>query len=1012
MSFITSKLGSLTLGGVAEEAYQKILTELKSNFDLGLDWQANLNKVLQLAQANAWPEVETQLIQLLRDKFEGGDLDIVSDLLTSVGEMSEQAEEEDRQIGWPSKEWSDNIPLGGPFALDLGAEVGAWFEILEKGAKRDETLPALPEGKVGGELNFTGEASAKVSGSATIFGAALSGSAKGSLERAMHYHFTYQSREFLAGRALASALGSVRLPWDYSDVKSRFDKSGASKLDAIELKGGEGLGGDLKIAFAFPIGAGAFGLSIGGKAQFGNSFRHVITSATNKAGNPGLRIVARSKNTEETGFEFGASYKIGISSLLPGVAKGIVKQASKAGELLDKLDALIGDAQETWLKPGSLIKGEVGDWLSDALDEDGGDDQSEVQKRAYQALGVIFGIDGSDDLTDDLKTEIKSYTSDLVSDLLDDALDLLDISDSDLGKKAVEEITSKADEEVKKLLDDKVFGKIVPELNGKLNGLFTSADDAVQKGLKDLTQTLFGINSDDPVADLRKVIGRLREQVSSFTSVVESLATDMLAIEMGYAQEEIKSKQYDFMVHFDETAGEEYRKAILSPGKFGQLLISGEANRPAGVDVEGLLKGSFAEASASSSFGLSIGKFGFAAKQTIKSDAKFYETSDGVVVGGSSKGELKETIEFLKEKRDLTFITATSIYNLKKLQDAMANGTSPVEISPGTFKLAEDIPTVPPKFSLHFSEKDDYLRVSEAEDLLERYVEAGLVEKEISDSVQAAVRAARKSGNGSKKKVQGTLSVALAVPPTKIPELLKYGADQAETVVRTTMKSIASEHPESVLHAVRKTEFYGETKDTVARQFKGWLPSVSAMEASELLEGDESSRYENHVRTSFAILENLDTLIEQTERYAREEFRKERRSRSYTVGKTYKTPGIYASAVTTPLQELKAATESLQKTLNLGHQIHQGLVGETLSEEQLEDLQFKMVRIMEPMLQAGVPWGGLLDKLFGSKVPRRTVVLYKALQHVCGDALGVRPPLIVQLKLKGQTSQTFISPAA
>ena len=108
---------------------------------------------------------------------------------------------------------------------------------------------------------------------------------------------------------------------------------------------------------------------------------------------------------------------------------------------------------------------------------------------------------------------------------------------------------------------------------------------------------------------------------------------------------------------------------------------------------------------------------------------------------------------------------------------------------------------------------------------------------------------------------------------------------------------------------------------------------------------------------------------------------------------------------------IQNATQALQKTLALGNQIYVGLGDGSLSKSQLEELQRDMVNTIRPLLKVGFPMPGLLDFL-GGKVPSRTVALYRALQDVCGEAIGVEPPLIIQLTLKGQETQTFISPVS
>ena len=964
MSIFKIGNGFLNVGDVAGDAFQKIINNLASIvLEDGVSPTAAIEKLLS-SNAPSLGSAEKLALKAIRQWLVKNGNSKLADLLQPIHVLESASDATRRQMGWPSKEWT--IPLGGaanvgPFAFNIDASGGASFQLLKEGEVHGDDIPKFDGALAHGSIKIRGavEGAGKADIPIPFGGVKVGGSAD--FSREIHYHFGFQSQNSLSGVALASALKSMEDPTNGSALMTRFSNSGnIGRLLAIEMKGREGLGGELGIMPKLPTGYGTFGFDLDGKVSLANDFQMIIAegSASNK-----ISLRAKTLRKRDRSIDLGVSYSVGLSTISPRAATALLTNANGLHDLVVKIDDKAGvwaGKIKSWLKPGDLIKEKI----LDALNSNLKGVRAQIDTTPLDQIARVFGVT-DDGLTSDGAIGLASeQLSGIIADIIDEMPDLFELSESKLRERIHDTLKQALPASAIVWLDTNILTKIDSELQSALTDLASKLDAAAMKRIK---KFIDGPNK--KIDALREFITEVRGISQKILDGISKAQTDLLAAEIGYERAKNRQSTLDYKIEIDLGVADnkaQFRNAVLSPSRFGKFLFSSSSLQGVSVVNSSHLR----EITKTSGHRWSVALIGQAFSGSIseRKDIRILEDSNGVMV--TSNGEIKKTRSLLGETRQASFFSAMHIYESSN----KAGGV--------------DDPNAAATIKIHFEEDDDNLKVKEATALLERLKTYGSLSKETFQAVKSAVESERQSINGDLK---ANLSMSLAIPPSQFVRTLR-----AIYLGKPTTSGLVSN---------------GITGDFVLDAILTSLAEIDSSKIKSLgLQDGEVSKLDLPsvsigLDAGFNAVENLDTLR------GRQKFLGSLVSTSSVLG-----VGELQNTVVTELDEDRLKyKETIEAVYELLYKASQLYFDETITgtpeelREILYDWQKDMNKMAKKYLEVGTPLPGWFSKVKKARLPKKTAALFRALQIIAYSETGVVPPLMVSFKPKAGDPKTFIS---
>lgn len=986
MSWLKIGARFLQVGDVAEQALKSVTKKVSRL--INEDGVSVLQALTLLPENENLEPDEIALIDALKKWAANVGEGEFGKLLTSLGDLEMQAELSDRQLGWPAKEWSVNVLDGDqvPVALLLKPEGGAYFEVFADQAARPPQVPSTHAFEAAAKIVLNGKITTQLSGDAMFSPVALNFGADAGIKRAATLHLSYPSRQTLAGVAVAGALARLRSPADFDAALSAFTSGGPGRLDAIVIEGDEHLGAEAAIKASVPTQYGTFGFNLGGAAQIGRDFHYVIT-APETGDALAIDVKSGSKFTNE--FEIGVSYSIGLSTLAPGVANALVGKIDGISETFDEIDralnARLTDAQ-TWLKPGTLLKDKINENLTTLLTP-GDQDNPEVVANLKTALAALFGFSGE---ADEALQPLVEHAGGLIAGLADDALGLVGGDGTAFSENIQTALRARIDEKALALLNEHVVSKIPVDLTDALQQLERDINIATKQAIN----AFFGLDGEAALKEIGEYIDAVREIVVQVTGALSKIQTELLAAEVGWRRERAKERRAEYRAVFsdgNDDAKKAYRKIILAPRKFGDLLTKPEQ----GVVIEELAAETKLFKSTGPRWSLALIGFALSGSKVTKSNIAILQTLEGAdVVTG--KVEIERKRKFLKEIRTVSFLSAYGLIEARAREPerelTLAEKNRIIENVSGARTAA--------RIALDFEEDDNKIKTDEARRLLKRFVDVGMISERVSRDFQRAVDDAR--DEASDETLAGTMSLSIGVPSEQVENILKFAADNGQRSVDVAKTALLAHDPDSIDSAIRKSR----ALEVLAG---GGEPPEGARGFGELTTSRSLQPISDVVRRGF--LDEIDVLSRSFDEtmIGAEIFPLEDMSPRAATARDLQI------ALRSEVKHLQEATQTLRSVLSKGAEIYfkQTLpeFGDQSERNQftlwLEEEQRSMVKAAKPFLKTGTP----LPNFFGGKAPKRTVALFAALQILSREATGFAPPLIVSLAPKGKTPVSFVEAA-
>ncbi|MGK7296966.1 MAG: hypothetical protein ACNS61_14275 [Candidatus Wenzhouxiangella sp. M2_3B_020] len=935
MSWITNGARILNVGSDAAEVLGKVFLDIRELNEA--EGKSPLEAVKALLRKRNIPVDRKALLELLRSKLAENEKEEVERLLTSLGDLERRDGAPERTIAGLAKEWSKpDLELDSQLRLDLSAGGSVAYVVDADGVPRPEGLPPIGQNKASAAFRIEGKAGARLEAGA---GGAVGANFAASADRSITYYLSYPNQTTLSGLAFAGAIRRLAPPYDWEAVLDGFQAGGPGNLDAVRISGRAGLAANANVGVSVPTGQGMAGISFKGRVAFSNEFQVTVTNPAPDV----LRADVDVSNPLSHSTEVGLSYSVGLSSLAPNAARRLLARTSKAGEFLEKIDKLTDEIEgSSWLKPGTLLRDEIREYLAGQVGGDG------PEATLFQrGLARLFALDGAEKFDEQLEKLVVEQATELLTAAVDDALGILNGDTEALEKWFDEVIEKEVGARLREKLQTAVLDKL-PDLDEKLKSAADQMDGAAEKAL----EKALGKPVGDRLDDVRAVIEDARELLARINEGIQASVDELIGIEVGFARQRSRETRFDYTVRFGKDAHAEYARAILAPKKFGEYLLASPDID--GLEVEGAIRRTLLSRSASSEFGISLATLELQGGTTLSSEVDVVHTETGVAA--VSRAELARFTKFLNEKREASFLSANAIFLSRHIDSAP-------ELEGDDVPLPEGAPAAAPKLALKFRETDGKLKLGEVRKLLSRLAESGLVDDDAHAEILTAFRS-----ESDGEHIAGSLTISLAIPPLSIPILVRYGAANPDSL-RSAMRSLMAEHLESeIRHLVRE---YG------------------------IREADDPDAFVG----AADFLLHIDRIIEITEaRFDDPGFRRARGHLRFTD-------------FVKPLRDIRNDIDVLGNVFRAGNEILDldAAPGDDVAGI-LEDKQEEMVGHVKPFLRAGLPLPEWVP--FGGKIPVRTVLLFDALQTVAAQALGVRPPLVVQLKPEGKPARTFIAPPA
>jgi len=998
MSFIFDTGSELQSGNAAAQAFRLIvggLIELEEESGLSLS-----NAVKKLAQMDLGEDLANSLVVAIKQWVARNGQEPLSDLLSSLREIELRQAHIDRQLGWPARTWT-KTPSVGPVAIELNADVGAYFEILADNPTLPRNLLPLGNHEAAAKLVLQGQLDSSADVAARLLQFGLSADGELGLSRRISSYYRYRSHDTKAGLALAGALSELRNPAEFDQMMNLFQETSQAACLGVVVEGDAYIGGSMEVQAAFPTQYGTFGFMLGGEAKTSRGFTYTVTSNERSDG----LIVAASSNSSFTNqFEFGASYSVGLSTISPAAAQAILSHAKGLADSLEMIDEKfqsLSGRLETWLKPGSLIKTKIDErlyaLLMPALDADGSN-RTEALAVAKALAGILGFQEPLGTPTADTMKRISAGISNIIGTIVDDTLGILDRDGRALKAHLMQVTSSLVEGRISAILASNVYEKIVPDLNEQLEAVADQLDESTKSAIANF----LGQSPESGLRQISNFIERARSLAAKVIDGIASAQTELLAAELAWHHQRAVDLGFDYKVGFlqnSDDAKQAYELAVKSPRNFGKLLFKGKM--PEGVNV--LESSTFDRLYKTKGHRWSLALIGLslggAARQ--ESEIEIVNSHNGVTL--LTGNNLKEEKTFLRETRTASFISAINLLEAKAAPKASGD---PVGAVPEGMVDLTGQPRASASIKLHLEEIDDHLHVEGAKKLLKRFIKSDLLDEDISDAVKAAIKKAQ--ADAGDEVIAASLSIGLAVPSIEVLKLLEAAAPpptvfalESEAppinfIERATIQALAEHDQVTVDEANKALAVLGQ-----AGEIKTDL--LPEPEQNLVVETSQTTLSKNIiVLTAIASLPNAveterahDMLLDSLDTDAIVQARRN-------------------------VKKIRGAVRSLAKVLKISAEIYRTDLPDPLDSdlqnkhEELKGIiktkQKEINKAAKKFLDPGLPGPDRIIWFGKGRASKRIVALFAALQATTKHVTSVTPPLIVTFKPKNGQAMSFISP--
>jgi hypothetical protein len=920
-------------------------------------------------------------------------------LLATLQNLEQRADERERQIGWPVREWSIAPALGAnvPIKLQLDPKVGAYFEVLADNVARPKDVPTAAAFEAAAMLVLNGAidigASGTVPGIAPV--TATLGLTAGA-RRSATLHFSYPTHDIIAGAAIAGALSRLGSPAVFDDVQAAFDETRAGRLDAVIVEGDEQIGAEAAVKASVPTSYGTFGFNLEGEAILARDFVYAITKP---AGTNLLEVQVRSGSKFTNELDLGVSYSVGLSTIAPGVATALASKVAGISAIIEKMDAAATTrlgAVSSWLKPGTMLKQKIKQNLATVLNAGDAD-----AAKLKNALAGVFGLQTDGAGAAAIAEKLSGLGADLVARLVDEGLQFVGVSEGDLRKRISGALRSYVDDEVLSVLSSKVISKIPVDLDAELTALANSLDAAA----KSLINDFLGLDGGAALEQIKAYIDAARKIVGDILAAVSRAQTELLAAEVGWRRARERQNLAAFKISFDgshATAKEAYRSAILAPRRVGSFLR--EVTPRPGVVVTESFQQTRLFKSSGPRWSLALIGFDATGVRVRRSDISIIETQDGAVL--IAEGEVSKKKTLLKEARTVSFLSATGLVEARAQQQELplsdAEAKSIISQVTG--------PRAAASIQLSLEEEDNRIKDKEARKLLSRFVGAQLVSAEAAAAFGRTVDEAQ--GASADGKLTGSMAISLAIPTEQVVAVLKYARENVGAGVSVADRALSAFDGERIDAAIRRTAAYDLGAPTTLEAPRGaaGAGSTRGLGMERFLPGGATARGfdgTGDIQRRMAFLREVDSISRSIE------------AEQMPIGgggaRGFESASVEGARreVSRDLENLREARQVLDKSLSIGAQLYfdTDLASITTDEarkrlaEEVEDKQRAMIKTVSAFVKPGLP----LPAWIGGKAPESTVALFAALQWYCRDAVGLAPPLIITLKPANSTPISLVA---
>ena len=704
---------------------------------------------------------------------------------TAIGKVAKRGDGAAVDILWPHDEWTLGVPLPAnlPIEFKVSAAAGLKFAVATDDGR------TAPVGSTLAQLTFNGEMQANFDATvplATLVG--FEGKAEAKAKRRLVYFLAYDE-DLTTWRAVADGFSRIRRLDDFNATLSGFslpapklpndsDTQAARALSAISLSGGDDLmvraGATLRIPLA---NYGTLRGRAGGRITLGNGFTLRISERAAKQGpnaRPAVLVVeaVTQHNFDKEG-EVGIGYGFGISDLSSEASQTLLNAIVSSRDILKKVDGVLGE-KESFLKPGTLLKGFLAEQFEQHASEDGG-----VASALRIVFGDALGVDADGDVD-----QLSRHVGDWLGSLLDNAANLFGPSLSEKVRSVLKPLTENVSATVKGKIDE-IADAAGERLEEHLSRAQLEIDDQIHDAINDL----LGKRSADVLSDLRQFLNIAREKLSEVARGIEASNLDLIAGEIAWSMGGGHGKTTSFGAEIDATGRDFYRSVIWRPSTgAGRLIDSATDNNiptlPGVTPLEakdeqsrrrlrgrtwnvGLIDTPFSKDDL----------FGVEGRRRRFAEAKVERTLSGVSVGKESWNKARrETSRLFAEgpARQIEFADAISFVH--------AGGDDDDEGDPGV---------VTARLSLAFTHEEPNFGPNEIRRFANAFKEAGLVGEEAAD---ALIALRQKATTPDDPKPEANARALLAVPSDHAVDVISFVAN-SRLQARATINEVLAQEP-------------------------------------------------------------------------------------------------------------------------------------------------------------------------------------------------------------------------
>lgn len=965
MSFFQIAGGALQIGDGASITLDSVIRKLGLLLGANSVSVETAIEILLNDDGDSINDAETVALKALRHWVAKHGSKSLADLLEPLNVLETATDAGRRKIGWPAKEWA--VPLGsganiGPFAFNIDADGGAYFNLLKDNEKPESDVPAFETSNASASMNLSGHVEGAAKGNVQIPIGGIKLGAQGEIGRSLSYHFGFAQQSNLTGLALASALSLVDDPSNGQAVLERFKvENRMARLSAIVLEGKEGLGGELGVSAKFPSAYGTFGVKLEGITKLANDFKIIVTKVD---GANRLALKVKTNKDSSHNAEIGVSYSVGLSTISPTAATAILSHVKGLHDLIVRIDEEAekwAKIVKSWLKPGDLIKEKLLEHLSKEL----GELKDKTGETPLVLIGRVFNLTDGDLTTDSVIKMASEQIAEITADILDELPELFDLSEDKVRQKIIDAFKDALPAQALAWLDTKIFTKVEKELRDALSDLSARLDETIESRISDFVD-----NPGGKIDELRDFIGEARKISQKILDGISQAQTDLLAAEIGWHRAKTQNRSIDYNVTLDLNQPENlalYRQVILQPSKFGQILFSD--NSQTGINV--LQATHLREITKSGGHRWSVALIGMAigGSVTKRSHVKIVNSLDGVLVATNS--EIEKTSKFFKESRRANFLSALQIFEASA---ARKGGSEPNAAA---------------AIKVHFEEEDDNLYVEEAKHLLSRLKDNHVLTQDVYNTIISDITATRNIVQG---KLKAKLSMGLAIPPSQFINTLR--AIQNNRPTRAGLISIGATNDfvkDAIIAALSETD---------AEKIKALGPKPDERSRAMGLSGSFGLTARTKENFNLETVEGRSQLLSQIV------------SSSTRMGLSNMSTNTLSDFDKDRI-EYAETIEAVNALLITAADLYFNDSIVYNSPEELRDLlsdwQDNMDKMASRYLEVGKPIPYKL-RLFGrGRMPYKTAGLFRTIQIIANMETGITPPLLLSFKPAKGEAKNYIS---